>query len=195
MAKTGSALKSRRPQPKLGISGFAPALFVRPAYKDDRLIVFLDFDGVLHPDPCRDEQLFECAPRLAQTLEEFPETSVVLSTSWRTFMNLEQLVVAFDPELRWRVIGVTPRFADFSAPRGLVPYRRQAECVQWLNENGMNDAPWIALDDRASWFEPYCENLVTCDALVGFDDGAAGRLRTGLLRARRHMTLTLDEIL
>ena len=177
------------------MSGFAPAPFVGPAYKDGRLIVFLDFDGVLHPDPCRDDQLFENAPRLARALEEFPETSVVLSTSWRTFMNLEQLVVPLDAELSRRVIGVTPRFADFSAPRSLVPYRRQAECVQWLSENGMDDAPWIALDDRASWFEPYCENLVACDGIIGFDDSAAGRLRTGLLRARRHMTLTLDEIL
>jgi hypothetical protein len=159
------------------------------------LIVFLDFDGVLHPDPCRDEQLFEHAPRLTHALEEFPEASVVLSTSWRTFLNFEQLIVPLEASLRRRVIGVTPRFAEFSAAPGLVPYRRHAECVQWLAENGMQDAPWIALDDRPSWFEPYCENLVTCDALVGFDDVAAGRLRTGLLRARRQMTLALDEIL
>ena len=159
------------------------------------MIVFLDFDGVLHPDPCRDEQLFEQAPRLVRALEEFPEASVVLSTSWRTFLGFKQLVTPLDEELQRRVIGVTPRFNDFSAAPALVPYRRQAECVQWLAENGMDDAAWLALDDRASWFEPYCENLVACDALVGFNEEAAGRLRTGLLRARRHMTLTLDEIL
>ena len=159
------------------------------------MILFLDFDGVLHPDPCRDDQLFAQAPRLASALEEFPEASVVLSTSWRTFVGLEKLLLPLDAEVRRRVLGVTPRFADFSAPRALVPYRRQAECVQWMTENGMNDAAWLALDDRPSWFEPYCENLITCDALVGFDDEAAGRLRTALLRARRHMTLTLDEVL
>jgi hypothetical protein len=159
------------------------------------LIVFLDFDGVLHPDPCRDEQLFEHAPRVARTLEEFPEASVVLSTSWRTFLDFQRLTVPLEGTLRRRVIGVTPRFSEFSAPRALVPYRRHAECVQWLADNGMQDAPWIALDDRPSWFEPYCENLIACDALVGFDDVAAARLRTGLLRARRQMTLSLDEIL
>jgi len=163
--------------------------------KDVRLIVFLDFDGVLHPDPCRDEQLFEHAPRLTRALEEFPEASVVLSTSWRTFLKFEQLVEPLDADLQRRVIGVTPRFAEFAAKRELVPYRRQAECVHWLSQNGMNDSAWIALDDRPSWFEPYCENLVACDALVGFDDEVAGRLRTGLLRARRRMTITLDEIL
>lgn len=159
------------------------------------MILFLDFDGVLHPDPCLDEQLFQNVPRLAQAVVEFPEASIVLSTSWRTFLGLEQLVRPLDGELRRRVIGVTPRFADFSAPRALVPYRRQAECVQWLKENGMDDAAWIALDDRPSWFEPYCDNLIVCDALVGFNEESAGRLRTAMLRARRQMTLSLDEIL
>jgi hypothetical protein len=167
----------------------------KPETKEGRLIVFLDFDGVLHPDPCRDDQLFEHAPRLSRALEEFPEASVVLSTSWRTFLNFEQLTVPLETALRRRVIGVTPRFADFPAPRPLVPYRRHAECIQWLAENGMQDSPWLALDDRPSWFEPYCEHLVACDALVGFTDEAAARLRTGLLRARRQMTLSLDEIL
>lgn len=159
------------------------------------MIVFLDFDGVLHPDPCRDDQLFEHSPRVARVLDEFPEASVVLSTSWRTFLGFDQLTHPLDESLRRRVIGVTPRFADCKPVPQLVPYRRQAECMQWLINNGMADSPWIALDDRPSWFEPYCEQLVACDALLGFDDAAAGRMRTGLLRARRQMTLALDEIL
>jgi HAD domain in Swiss Army Knife RNA repair proteins len=159
------------------------------------LILFLDFDGVLHPDPCRDDQLFQHAPRLSRMLDEFPEASVVLSTSWRTFLDFDQLVQPLEAELQRRVLGVTPRFGEIAPVRALVPYRRQAECVQWLADNGMDDAAWIALDDRPSWFEPYCENLIACDAMVGFNEEAASRLRTGLLRARRHMTLTLDEIL
>ncbi len=159
------------------------------------MIVFLDFDGVLHPDPCRDDQLFEHVPRLARSLEEFPEASIVLSTSWRTFLGFDKLTEPLEASLRRRVIGVTPRFADINPERTLVPYRRHAECASWLAANRMQDAPWIAIDDRPSWFEPYCENLVACDALVGFDEAAAGKLRTGLLRARRQMTLSLDEIL
>ena len=166
-----------------------------PVTKDVGLILFLDFDGVLHPDPCRDEQLFEHVPRLSRALDEFPEASVVLSTSWRTFLNFDQLVLPLEAELKRRVLGVTPRFGEIAPPRELVPYRRQAECVQWLADNNMDDAAWIALDDRTSWFEPYCENLVACDSVIGFDDEAAARLRTGLLRARRRMTLSLDEIL
>jgi hypothetical protein len=163
--------------------------------KEGRLILFLDFDGVLHPDPCREEHMFQHAPRLARTLAEFPETSVVLSTSWRTFLQLDQLVAPLHAELQRRVIGVTPRFADFAAPRALVPYRRQAECMQWLADNGVSGAAWLALDDRPSWFVPYCENLIACDALAGFDDEVAGRLRSALLRARRQMSQTVDALL
>lgn len=159
------------------------------------MILFLDFDGVLHPDPCRDDQLFEHAARLAHSLAQFPETSVVLSTSWRTFLDLDRLVAPLDADLQPRVIGVTPRFAEISPPRALVPYRRQAECVQWLEDNGVSGAAWLALDDRPSWFEPYCENLIACDALTGFDDEAAGRLHCALLRARRHMAHTVDAVL
>jgi hypothetical protein len=177
------------------MGGLSPAFAASAGCEDGVLIVFLDFDGVLHPDPCRDDELFQQTPRLTRALAEFPEASVVLSTSWRTFVTFDRLVAPLDTDLRRRVLGVTPRFADISAPPALVPYRRQAECVQWLSDNGMNDAAWLALDDRASWFEPYCENLIVCDALCGFDENAAGRLRTGLLRARRQMTLALDEIL
>jgi histidinol phosphatase-like enzyme len=56
------------------------------------MILFLDFDGVLHEDPCFDEaRLFECAPGLAQALEPFPEVRIVLSTSWRTDRTLAEM--------------------------------------------------------------------------------------------------------
>ena len=159
------------------------------------MILFLDFDGVLHPDPCRDDQLFANSPLLASVLADFPEASVVLSTSWRTFLDLDRLVAPLDPELQRRVIGVTPRFSEITPAPGLVPYRRQAECVQWLDDNGVRDAAWLALDDRASWFEPYCDNLIACDSLCGFDDAAAARLRSALLRGRRHMAQAVDAAL
>ena len=57
------------------------------------MILFLDFDGVLHPDPCFEEaRLFENAPRLSAALAPYPEVAVVLSTSWRTQRTLAQLV-------------------------------------------------------------------------------------------------------
>jgi hypothetical protein len=156
------------------------------------VILFLDFDGVLHPDPCPPERLFVHAPRLAATLAEFPATGVVLSTSWRTFLTEAQLIALLPAPLQSMVLGVTPRFGEFRAPRALVPYRRHAECVQWVRAHGVDEAAWLALDDRPSWFAPYCEQLIACDGRTGFDDDAAARLRYALARARRRLARAVD---
>lgn len=160
------------------------------------MILFLDFDGVLHPDPCRDaRRLFEHAPRLAGLLEEFPEVCVVLSTSWRNRKSIDELVGPLVAPLRSRVIGVTPTFGGFVAPPRLVPYRRQAECLQWLAQQGQEDRPWFALDDRASWFEPYCERLIECDSRRGFDGHAARRLHAAFARERQRLLRRIDTVI
>lgn len=158
------------------------------------VVLFLDFDGVLHPDPCPPQRLFEHAPRLATALAEFPATGVVLSTSWRTFLTCEQLVELLPAALRRHVLGVTPRFGEFAAPPALAPYRRHAECVQWVRAHGVDEAAWLALDDRPSWFAPYCENLIVCDSRQGFDDAAAARLRFALARARARLAQRIDAL-
>lgn len=165
-----------------------------PCAESTHVVLFLDFDGVLHPDPCPPEQLFQHAPRLATTLEEFPATGVVLSTSWRTFLPHAQLLALLPEALRSRVLGVTPRFGEFAAPPALAPYRRHAECVQWVRAHGVDEAAWLALDDRPSWFAPYCEQLVACDSRLGFDDAAAARLRFALARARARLARRIDAL-
>lgn len=160
------------------------------------VILFLDFDGVLHPDPCREaRRLFEHAPRLADLLEDFPEACIVLSTSWRNGRSIDELVGPLVAPLRARVIGVTPTFGNFVAPPRLVPYRRQAECLQWLVEQGHEDRPWFALDDRASWFEPYCDRLIECDSRRGFDAHAARRLHAALARERQRLLRRIDTVI
>ena len=160
------------------------------------MILFLDFDGVLHPDPCYDAgRLFENVPRLAAVLDMFAEVCVVLSTSWRTTRTLDVMVAPLPATLRERVVGVTPFASAFSPPPHLVPYRRHAECVQWMIDNGQTDRDWIALDDRSSWFSPACEYLIVCDSQAGFNDEAAGRLRSSLTIARQRMLRRMDSIL
>jgi hypothetical protein len=56
------------------------------------MILFLDFDGVLHPDAAflvngrtmlkADGELMMWAPLLVDVLAGFPEMQIVLSTSW-----------------------------------------------------------------------------------------------------------------
>ena len=157
------------------------------------MILFLDFDGVLHPDPCYDAaRLFEHAPRLAGVLDAYPEVGVVLSTSWRTVRPEQELLDALPESLRTRVLGATPKFSECSGRAARLPYRRQAECLQWLENQGMTEIPWWALDDRPDWFVPYCEHLIECDSLTGFDERLARRLASTLELARQRAARTLD---
>jgi hypothetical protein len=160
------------------------------------VILFLDYDGVLHPDPCTEgSRLFENAARLADTLERFAGLGIVLSTSWRTKCTESELLDPLPPGLRQLILGCTPRSSDFSPPLELIPYRRHAECVQWLKDHGMAGSPWWALDDRADWFAPYCENLIACDPRVGFDNRAAARLASLLTLARQRNGAEVDLML
>jgi hypothetical protein len=160
---------------------------------EHNMILFLDYDGVLHPDPCTDAaRLFERAPRLAEALEPFPEVGIVLSTAWRTARPAEELLDPLPAALRSRVLGMNPKFSDCIVPAALVPYRRQAECEHWLHLNGMQDLPWWALDDRPEGFIPYCENLVECRSQRGFDNMASARLASLITLARHRVARGVD---
>jgi hypothetical protein len=160
------------------------------------LILFLDFDGVLHPDPCPSRRrLFEHANRLARVVEEYPEVAVVLSTSWRINHSFVDLLLPLPRTLRSRVLGITPRFGDFTPASRLVPYRRHAECEQWLRQHQLSDAPWLALDDRPGWFAPYCDNLIECDPTRGFDEIVCARLSSVLQMTRERQGSELDFVL
>jgi len=160
------------------------------------VIVFLDFDGVLHPDPCEHAaRLFENAPRLTEALSDFPQVVLVLSTAWRQGSTYSQLVVLLPEPLRERVIGVTPNFSDFAPTAALVPYRRQAECMFWMRQNRVQDKFWLALDDRPSGFTPYCENLIACDPQSGFDAAVSARLGSALRRHFEAGQLNIDLLI
>ncbi len=149
------------------------------------MILFLDFDGVLHEDPCFDEgRLFARAPDLGQALEPFPEVRIVLSTSWRTQRTLAEMTQPLPTALRKRVIDATPLITSSDSPAALRPYRRHAECACWLRGQGHEQTPWVALDDRPSLFAPHCEQLILCESNVGFVDATAWRLQAALLRGR-----------
>jgi hypothetical protein len=148
------------------------------------MILFLDFDGVLHPDPCPPDRLFEHATVLARTLAPF-RLQVVLSTSWRSVHPLADLKARLPAALAARVVGTTPNFSAISAGAGpLHPYPRQAECMAWLQQHAPGRA-WHALDDRAEWFAPYCEHLTVCDARTGVTAQTLAHLVSAVARATR----------
>ena len=156
-----------------------------PSPSTAAMILFLDFDGVLHEDPCFDAtRLFARAPDLAQALEPFPEVRIVLSTSWRSQRTLAEMTQALPQALGRRVIDATPLITAADSPAALRPYRRHAECACWLHRQGHERTAWFALDDRPSLFAPHCEQLILCDSNAGFVDATARRLQAALLRGR-----------
>lgn len=131
-------------------------------------ILFLDFDGVTHPDPCGDEELFCRLPLLEELLREHPCVEVVISSSWRLTHSLAQMRAFFAPDMRARVVGATPvRPRTAGLPRELADYERERECVAWMMNRRSRGAAWLAVDDRAWSFRPGCEQLVLTRTGVG----------------------------
>lgn len=151
------------------------------------MTLFLDFDGVLHPEPCFRREFFCHLPLLEQVLRDFPRVELVISSAWRLVYKYERECVPqmrkyFSPDIAARVVGVTPdhRYRERAdAPGGLGESLREWECRAWLDENRPAGAPWLALDDRPQWFSQDCANLLTTDYATGFtlDDAQALRQR------------------
>lgn len=163
-------------------------------------ILYLDFDGILHPDKAyrmlkgrvilRYPELrapghtfFEGEPLLVKMLDQFPSVAIVLSTSWvRKIKNYREIVQLLSPALQARVIGstfhsrLTDRFSYDSMSRG-----------QQIQEDVLHRRPsaWIALDDDDElWPAQSRDRLVTVDSELGllFDPEAQLRLERALIR-------------
>jgi hypothetical protein len=128
-------------------------------------------------------------------MREFADVGLVLSTAWRTVKPFEELLEVLPIDLRERIVDITPRFGDFQALAPLIPYRRQAECVQWLHQNQLQNDTWLALDDRPDGSEPYCENLITCHPDLGFTAAVQARLHSALIRHRQSCRNAVDLLI
>lgn len=124
------------------------------------MILFLDFDGVLHPEFSHESRHFCCLPVLEQVLRQRQDCEVVVSSTWRLELPLARLREKFSSDLAARVVGATPRFCDLtSVPDTLISYEREAECQAWLRADGRAHSPWLAVDDRSWLFRPFSPNL------------------------------------
>lgn len=143
------------------------------------MILFLDFDGVLHPfSPRRDisdeeNQLFAYLPRLEATLRDFPHVRIVISSDWRQRMSLDDIRQYFSSDMRPRVIGVTPSFPLADDWIGC----RHREALAWLTDTNQADVPWVALDDVRENWQPDAP-LILCDD--GFQVREEAALRCAL---------------
>jgi hypothetical protein len=130
------------------------------------MILFLDFDGVLHPAsaPIGADTDFCCLPLLEDWLRQHRQVNIVISSSWREIMTLEKIRLLFNKDIRHRVVDVCPnltRDKEFE-------FVRHAEILAWL-ENSHYRGPWLALDDSVHLFPPNCKELIVCQSDIGID--------------------------
>lgn len=143
-------------------------------------ILFLDFDGVLHPVggvPSR--QRLARLPLLEALLREpaLQEVGIVISSTWRVAYSMAQLRSGFAPDMRARVFDRTPQLD------GYVPHTRHAEISAWL-EVHPEVRHWIALDDDVRGFPASAHvNAVFTAPDTGLVAGDITVLRTRLASA------------
>ncbi len=136
-------------------------------------VLFLDFDGVLHS--VVGDQYFTHLDRLEALLIDFPEVSVVLSTSWQSLATFDHLKGAFAPALRERIEGGTAQLA----PAGFGARERLA--AAWMSSYGKGRR-WMSLDDDHFAFEYRSQALLWC--MDRYADEEDALLRTWLVDDR-----------
>ncbi len=152
--------------------------------------IFLDFDGVLHPDNVVQPHnralelrgpgsLFMHASILEGILDEHPEAEIILSTSWVRFLKYSKTVKKMPEGLRAKVTGATWH-SGMAKPDGS-PYRRAEDPFNWmtrfqqiewyLKRHEVTD--WLAIDDLHSgeeidkWPEAQRHRLVLTNPDLG----------------------------
>ncbi|MGL4316120.1 MAG: HAD domain-containing protein [Pseudomonas sp.] len=159
-------------------------------------VLFLDFDGVLHPDAVfmtrkgpklrAEGSLFMWADLLVEVLEDFPHVQVVLSTSWVRHLGFSRARSYLPAPIKARVIGAT---WHSSMGKG------------WLDQNWWDSASryeqicryvdrahlrgWVSVDDDSErWPEEALSHLVRCDGQHGLaQSGRVEDLRNHLRQA------------
>lgn len=136
-----------------------------------KVLLFLDFDGVLHPYPLRigGPYLFHQVPRLQEILKEFPEVGVVVHSSWRTVPQYE----GDDGIPEFLRIG--DAYLGITNPDIL---SRWESIADWLRNDGR---PHVILDDFGGSFPTEARpNLICTEGILGMTEENWQELRRRL---------------
>lgn len=142
-------------------------------------ILFLDFDGVLHPTGGRATGVpFSQVPLLEALLREprFAAVKIVVSSTWRETYSLGRLRQVFAPDMQDRVIDVTPALDDYDGP-----HQRHAEICAWLKAHP-EVTRWTVLDDHVHGFPRHWHgHVVFTDSHLGLVASDIAALRARLV--------------
>lgn len=160
-------------------------------------VLFLDFDGVLHPDAVfmtkkgptlrAEGSLFMWADLLMEALEEFPHVQIVLSTSWVRHLGFSRARSYLPAPLKTRVIGAT---WHSSIGKGWLDQNwwdmasRYEQICRYVDRAHLTN--WVSVDDDSDrWPEAKLGYLVCCDGQHGLaQPGRIDELRNHLKLAK-----------
>ena len=145
------------------------------------MILFLDYDGVLHPDEayhtkkgvvlrCDGHNLFEHAQLLADLVDPYPHVQIVLSTSWVWALGYTEARARLPEQLQARVKGATwhSQMEDRFMWRH---YTRHSQIDSYVKRHLLTN--WIAIDnDDIGWPESERHRLVHTNDWGGIGDTA-----------------------
>lgn len=131
-------------------------------------VLFLDVDGVLHPNGAVMEmsdgtissiKAFRWLDILIKCLDGFPDIEVVLHSSWRHgWPVIEDLKKMLPKYLASKVVGVTP----------LDTFDRYPSILEYIDNHQVTD--YVIVDDDKYAFPLGLATLVLCDSNTGLSD-------------------------
>ncbi|MBO9687090.1 MAG: hypothetical protein J7598_10780 [Mitsuaria chitosanitabida] len=113
-------------------------------------MLFLDFDGVLHPSgtPAGQSLPFEWLPALARLLDPFPDVGVVVHSTWREQFSLDYIQDFLE--------SLGDRFIDVAPPG------EKAQAIQQFLREHPEVGRALILDDEPEQFK----GIIAGDVLV-----------------------------
>lgn len=122
------------------------------------ILLFLDFDGVLHPELFHASE-FCYLPMLENLLRRHPNVGIVITSSWREERDFERLRRPFSADIRARVLACSPTLSEGRADEG-----RWLEIRQFFTHNALDGMPFLIIDDEARLFPEGLKELYLTDS-------------------------------
>ena len=113
--------------------------------KENKFLIFLDFDGVTHPITGTPMFIPECMSALSTALKSF-DLELVVSSSWRETNSFDKLKEILTP-LGKKVQGITPVIDD-----PFIKNVRFHEVLEYLKGSKQEHIGWLSIDDCKGFY-------------------------------------------